>query len=155
MMKHDRQRVAYDDGSGYHYACSKCGLWMGFDDQEGLFANLHADSDITNGKCPGEKLPDEIVIKGFQEFWISPGYGGQIDSSVRRLYGGSTRLSDVERVTQDEFESEYGPCLAIQVTHYGDLEAVTEKYIVYIHEYDGAESLQCLERTPEWFANLS
>jgi hypothetical protein len=151
-MKHDRQRVQYEDSEQYRYICTKCGVFMGLDDQ-GEYPSL-SHPECVDGECPGHPLHGDQVFEEFVTFYISPGYGGSIDSSIRRLYGGSGFLSESEEVTREDFESEYGRCLGMRITEDGHLEAVTERYIVSVGEYDGSEWLEAVERTPEWLRGL-
>lgn len=155
MQKHEVAVLEYDDGSGTYYGCKKCGLFMGimYGEMGGKDYSHLNQVYGEDGECPGKPIGD-VTIRGFREFWISPGHGGDIRDSIRRLYGGSGHLSAAEKVTQEKFESEYGSCLAMKVTEYGDLEAVTEKYIVSVDRYDGSEGLMAVERTPEWFSKL-
>lgn len=155
MRKHKVAVLKYDDDSGTYYGCTECGLFMGI--MHGTMSGKdysHLDEiHSKDGECPGKPV-GEVIVRGFRKFWISPGYGGNITNSIRRLYGGSGHLSSAEKVTQKKFEAEYGPCLAMRVTENGDLEAVTEKYIVAVGEYDGNEYLEATERTPDWFREL-
>lgn len=148
MGKHHVEKVPYDDGSGFHYGCIKCGLFMG-----GI--NEYWDRvEYEDGECPEEPI-EELVVKGFREFFISPDFGGEIRDTIRRLYGGTAPLSSAEKVTQAGFEEDFGPCLAIKFGPRGDFEAVTERFIVQVHVYDGSEYLECVERMPEWFKEFN
>jgi hypothetical protein len=158
MKKHTVITKKYEDSPDHpgYFCCAKCGLFMGL--RHGVMDGTdYSRLDQVygeDGECPGKPIGD-VIIRGFRDFWISPNYGGDIRSSIRRLYGGSGHLSVAEKINQTEFEAEFGPCLGIRVLEGGGLEAVTDKYIVYVHEYDGLESLQCVERTPDWFAELT
>jgi hypothetical protein len=156
MQKHEVAVLEHEDGSGTYHGCKKCGMDMGLIPSGDMVK--YADNPMyfiygEDGECPGKPIGD-VTIRGFQEFWISPNHGGDIRDSIRRLYGGSGFLTEMEKVTQEEFEADYGPCLGIQIWERGDLVAVTEKYIVTVGEYDGSEYLDAVERTPEWFSEL-
>jgi len=154
MRKHKVVTKKYEDSPDHpgYFCCENCELFMGlrYGVRDGHDYSYLDKVYSEDGECPGHPV-GETITKGFREFWISPGYGGNITDAIRRLYGGSGHLSEVEKVTQKEFESDYGPCLAMRIMEDGDLEAVTEEYIVTVHEYDGSEYLECVERTPEWF----
>lgn len=150
MTKHRVEKIPYENGSGVRYVCANCGLHMGIIHKN--YPELN-QIDYENGECPGGPL-DETIIIGFREFYYSPGYGGNITSIIRRLHGGSGRYSRVEKVTREDFEEEFGTCLAIEFGLNGEFEAVTHKYIVRICEYNGNEWMESFERTPEWFRKV-
>jgi hypothetical protein len=94
-MKHKPILLEYDDSSGKYIGCEACGLWMGFAEGPMVELGRRDGPDYMDGECPGEPI-ENVVVMGWRTFWISPGYGGGIDSSIRRLYGGSGWLSSYD-----------------------------------------------------------
>ena len=96
-------------------------------------------------------------LKKLKGFWIHPSYGGGLEHKERF---GKKQPDESVLVTLAELEQKYGKLEAIEdFCTTNDEECYFNLYfkdfVVYLHEYDGQESLPQIRRNPSNKAELN